>query len=94
MKEQIKEKVKMNLVIQAIAEKEGVTISEDDIMAHFEKLFADFKKEDYKSFKDVYGVPYIKLAVMHDKIIENIVAGMEVVDAPAETPAPEATPAA
>ena len=93
VKPQIKEKVKMNLIIQAIAEKEGMSISEDDIMAHFEKLFADFKKEDYKAFKDIYGVPYIKLAVMHDKVIENIVAGMEVVDAPAETPAPEATPA-
>jgi trigger factor len=57
---------RMTLAIQAIAEDAGITANEDDLKAYFKK---EFDSEDYSTYEANYGMPYLKQAVLADKVI-------------------------
>jgi trigger factor len=59
--DEIREQVTLALVIQAIAESENITVSNEDIM-------------DYVMYVDFYGVPFLKNYVMQQKVIEYVTA--------------------
>lgn len=74
--EAIKEYEKVYLTVQAVAEKEGWKVTEDDMKAYFDKMFGS---EDYSDLEKVYGKPYLKSIVIRDIILENLVENAEVV---------------
>ena len=67
---------KVYLTVQAICEKEGITASENDLTAYFDKMFGI---ADYSDFVSVYGKPYLKSIVMRDVMLAKLIANMEVV---------------
>lgn len=70
-KEDSKETVDFYLVLQAIAEDAGITVTEEDVSTFFnEKMETD----DYSEFLEFYGMPYLKLITLHDAITEYLLA--------------------
>ena len=60
---------KYSMIYQALAEKNGTTISEDDIKAYFKELN---DSEDWSEYKDFFGVPYIKASIMYESMSKLI----------------------
>ncbi len=60
---------KFSLIYQAIAEKNGTTLSEDDIKAYFKELN---DTEDWSEYKDFFGVPYIKASIIYESMSKLI----------------------
>lgn len=54
------------LGLQTVAEKQNISVSEDDIKAYFLK---NVNTEDYSAYEDSYGLPYIKMIVLEDKVL-------------------------
>lgn len=81
MTDDIKETVKAYLTVQAICEKDGIEVTDEDITEYFKEFYGT---EDYKPFENVYGKPYLKLSVLREKMIDTIIEDMEVVETPAE----------
>ncbi len=79
--EDIKSYEKVYLTVQAVAEKEGWTVSEEDMKEYFSTMFGT---EDYSDYEDVYGKPYLKSIVIRDVILSNLIENAEVVPAVAE----------
>ena len=76
------------LMVQAIAEKEGIKVSEDDMTKYFREFY---NTDDYSYLENVYGKPYLKLNVLMDKVLGHIISNCAVEEAPAErAPAEEA----
>lgn len=75
IKEDIKNGVKVYLVMQAVAEKENIRVEKDDIKAYFKQYFGT---EDYSMFEQAYGMPYIKLSVLSEKVTNMLIENMEV----------------
>ena len=60
---------KYYLIYQAIAEKNGTVISEEDI----NKYFTDMNgSDDWSEYKDFFGVPYIKATIMYESMSKLI----------------------
>lgn len=74
--EDIKSYEKVYLTVQAIAEKEGWTVSEEDMKEYFSTMFGT---EDYSDYENVYGKPYLKSIVIRDVILSNLIEKAEVV---------------
>lgn len=77
----IKDFEKVYLTVQAVAEKEGWKVTEDDMKAYFDKMFGT---EDYSEYEEVYGMPYLKSIVMRDVMLTKLVEMAEVVPSTAE----------
>lgn len=60
--EELKTNSEHTLLVQAIAKKEGLSVTDDDIKAYF-------KTDDIKDYVDHYGKPYLKLAIMQSKVL-------------------------
>ena len=52
--------------IQQAAEKEGITVSEDDLKEYFA---ANQGSEDYSDFEEYYGIGYLKMVVRNEKVL-------------------------
>ncbi|MBR5731578.1 MAG: FKBP-type peptidyl-prolyl cis-trans isomerase [Firmicutes bacterium] len=60
---------KYYLIYQAIAEKNGTVISEEDISKYFKDMDGT---EDWSEYKDFFGVPYIKATIMYESMSKLI----------------------
>jgi len=58
------------LVNQAIAEDAGISVSDEDLTNYFTKYT---KSSDYSSYKEQYGLPYLKQIVLCQKVIDVII---------------------
>lgn len=58
------------LALQAVAEKQNISVSDDDIKAYFLK---SLNTDDYSTYEDSYGLPYIKMVVLEDKVLNWLV---------------------
>lgn len=69
----IKENAEYALIIQAIAEDQGIEAGEEDIAEYFTGLGS----EDYSAYEENYGIPYLKQVVItqkvHDLLMNNVV---------------------
>lgn len=65
----IKDMGKNVLIIQAIAEKNNLKISNSDLADYFEKVAGT---SDYSSSEEHYGLPYLKLMVLNFKAIDYV----------------------
>jgi len=57
---------KESLTMQAIAEKDGITVNEDDIKEYFA---ANLGLTEYGEYEDYYGIGYLKMVVRNEKAI-------------------------
>lgn len=76
MDEDIKYYEKVYLTVQAVCEKEGITVTEEDLTAYFETMFGT---DDYSDYETAYGKPYLKSIVMRDVMLKKLISNMEVV---------------
>ena len=76
-KESIEETVKMYVIVQALAETEGVEVTDEDITEYFKTYYGT---DDYTAFATNYGKPYIKFCVMREAVLEHLISGMEIVE--------------
>jgi len=75
--EELKEKNRSNnekestylLIVQAIAEKEGITVTSEDLEEYFAK---EYPGSDYTQFETQYGMPYLKMTVLSNKVAEHV----------------------
>ncbi len=75
--EAMKETVMMYTVVQAICEKEGIKVTDEDLT----KFFKDnYGTEDYSTFEKSYGKPYLKFSAMRDVMLDKIMENMPVVE--------------
>jgi trigger factor len=57
------------LVIQAVAESAGITVSDDDVAEYFAEHFGS---GDISMYEEAYGMPYLKQYVLSEKVIGYI----------------------
>lgn len=57
------------LIIQAIAEDAGISVNDDDVGTYFKEYM---KIEDYSKFEESYGMPYLKLVALNQKVINHM----------------------
>ena len=69
------------LTVQAICEKEGFTVTDEDMAHYFETIF---NTTDYSDYVKAYGEPYLKSVVIRDVMLTKLMADMEVVPTTAE----------
>ena len=86
-KEQIKpvaeEKVRADLILDAIAKKEEIEASEEDIDKELEKQAKEFMVEDIDKFKEDMkkgDLEYIKSGIIRDKTIELLVSNAKFIE--------------
>jgi trigger factor len=60
---------RFSLVVQAIAEDAKITVSEADISDYFEKQTGG---ADYSQYEEAYGMPYLKQAVLTQKVMDYL----------------------
>ncbi len=63
--------------MKAIAEQEGITVSEDDLKEYFT---ANEGVEDYSEYKDYYGIGYLKMVVRNEKLIADLYKNAKIED--------------
>lgn len=68
----VESQAKMYLVFQAIAEKEGKSVSDDDLAT----LYGD----NLDSYEQSYGAPYLKMTALMDTTLDELVDEATVVD--------------
>ena len=76
MEASFKETIKMSLMIQAIAEKEGLKVTDEDIKDFFVKYYGT---EDYSMYESAYGIPYLKSMILSEVVLEHFIEVMPVV---------------
>ena len=67
--EDMKDSCGLSLIIQAIAEKEGLTVSEDEAMEFLKEVTG---QEDTSSYINAYGVNYFKMVALQEKVYDLI----------------------
>ena len=65
----IQEDANATLLLQAIAEDAGISVTEEDLVAYFEDLTGS---PDYSSYEEEYGRNYLVQAVLFDKVQEYV----------------------
>ncbi len=74
LEETIEASAKESLIIQAIAEDAGITISDDDVADYFETYLG---VTDYEDYVTNYGIGYIKMSVLYTYvqvyIMDNVI---------------------
>lgn len=58
-----------DLVFQAIAEDAGINVTDDDVAAYFSE---NMGSEDYSTYQETYGLPYLKMIVLQDAVTKYI----------------------
>lgn len=58
------------LVVQAVAEDAGLSVSADDLSAYFVKYA---ETSDYSTYEQQYGLPYLKQMVLCQKVVDYII---------------------
>ena len=58
------------LVVQAVAEDMGISISDGDLADYFYKFNGS---SDYSSYEEYYGLPYLKQIVLYQKVLDYII---------------------
>lgn len=58
-----------NLIMQAVAEKIGLSVDLQDVNAYFTNYV---KTDDYSSYENTYGMPFLKQTVLYQSAIEYI----------------------
>ena len=61
---------RMYLVLQAVAEDAGLTVAEEDIVDYFLRYVGS---ADYSEHTEFFGLPYIKLIVLQQKVLDFVV---------------------
>ncbi len=69
-KDAITENAKLNLIIQAIAEDAGISVTDDDVAAYFTEYMGT---GDYSEYEETYGMPYLKSNVLKQAVLDNLV---------------------
>jgi len=64
------ETARFYLIFQAIAEDAGITVTDDDVAAYFIEYVG---VEDYSEYEESYGMPYLKLTVLHQSVMDYII---------------------
>ena len=64
---------KFYLLYQAIAERDGVKITDDDVNKYFEG------NDQYDEILEYYGLPYIKAMIMYEQVMDKIVDSAKIV---------------
>lgn len=85
METTFQETVKMQLVVQAICEKDGLKVTEEDIKEYFEVYYGT---DDYSSYETAYGLPYLKSLIVNEVVLDSVIGNMNVVEM--EAPAADA----
>jgi trigger factor len=62
---------KHSLIMQAVAEKQKITATDDDVEAYFAKYAPDYNMADVES---TFGRPYIMQVVLHEKVTDFLAA--------------------
>jgi trigger factor len=57
------------LIIQAIAEDADIKVNDDDVAEYFAEYMMI---EDYSDYEELYGMPYLKLIVLNQKVLDYI----------------------
>jgi len=68
-KESNMSRARSSLVAQAIAESTGLTISTENLASYFEEFTGS---DDYSTFEEEYGLPYLKQAVLYQKVLDHV----------------------
>ena len=84
MEPAFQETIKMQLVVQAICEKDGLSVTEDDLKEYFMTYYGT---EDYSAYETAYGLPYLKSLIVNEVVLEKVIADMPVAEM--ETPVEE-----
>ncbi len=66
----INDNAKFSLIMQAIAEKQAISITDNDVAAYFKK---HLETEDYEEAKDVYGLPYLRYITLQQFVMDYLV---------------------
>jgi trigger factor len=61
---------KLGLVIQAIAEDVEITVSDEDVANYFKEQMGT---DDYSQYEENFGKPYLKQAVLSQKVMDYLV---------------------
>ena len=75
-KDDIEYTVKGYLICQAVVQKENIKAKDEDIKAYFVE---NVGTEDYSSYEEQLGKPYLKLIVLMDKYLDAVVEKVELV---------------
>lgn len=68
-REDNKRTAELYLILQAIAEKENITVADDDVAKFFIKYLGT---EDYSQYKASLGMPYLKMIVLNQAVIDHL----------------------
>jgi trigger factor len=63
------EAANFRLIIQAIAEDAGISVSDEDVAAYFETYLGS---DDYSEYEEYYGMPYLKLVVLNQAVMDYL----------------------
>lgn len=58
-----------SLIMQAIAEQAGISVTTDDVAAFFTKYY---KTDDYSEYKTTFGMPFLMQAALYQKVLDNL----------------------
>ena len=58
------------LVIQAIAEEAGISVTDDDVAAYFLEYSGS---DDYSEYAASYGMPYLKMMILNQAVLDHLV---------------------
>lgn len=59
------------LVIQAIAEDTGITVTDEDVAAYFEKHMPG---DDYTEYVESHGLPYLRYITLQQTVVDQLVS--------------------
>ncbi len=76
IEEDVKETVEMYTMVQAICEQEGIKASNSDVKEYFQRVYGT---DDTTQYEATYGTNYLRNFVLNDKLLNHLVANMEVV---------------
>ncbi|MCG9478691.1 MAG: trigger factor [Actinomycetia bacterium] len=64
-----RENAKFYLIIQAIAEDAGISVTDEDLNSYFTDHIG---AEDYAEYEENFGIPYLKLIVLNQKVLDYL----------------------
>lgn len=67
--DEYKDQVKQLLALQAVAEKEKIKVTADDVAEYFYNYYGS---SDYSGYEDFYGLPYLLSAALSEKAINAV----------------------
>ena len=73
-KETIRSNSEYALIVQAMAEDQGIEVTEEDVAEYFKSR----GNEDYSSYEADYGMPYLKQVVISQKIYDLLINNVRI----------------